>query len=182
MHQGISWELFVPLFCGLLFFGFYLLCYFSKKFDHRTVIFIHLQSCCYYFFTLLKVFHTRVNQWFLTGSDNKSLQISRILLSILAVLNIAVVWMVSTRPLISMPSSTSTKRLLIVLGEALTIGITVICIFRNIFQFSSKVLVLLFFFVFFLFYSVLGRDSRSHNSATLFFFFFCFWFFLLFLG
>ena len=39
-------------------------------------------------------------------SDSKSPQVSRTLLSILAVLNNAVVWMVSTRPLISKSSIT----------------------------------------------------------------------------
>ena len=38
-------------------------------------------------------------------SDSKSPQVSRILLSIMAVLNNAVVWMVSTRPLTSKSSS-----------------------------------------------------------------------------
>ena len=38
-------------------------------------------------------------------SDNKSPQVSRTLLSILAVLNDVVVWMVSTRPPISKSSS-----------------------------------------------------------------------------
>ena len=57
----------------------------------------------YYICLLLVLFH-----WGL--SDSKSPQVSRTLLSILAVLNNVVVWMVSTRPPTSMSSSYCFKR------------------------------------------------------------------------
>ena len=54
----------------------------------------------FFFYLLIRVFHISVNWSFFTGvlSDSKSPQVSRTLLSILAVLNNLVVWMVSTRP------------------------------------------------------------------------------------
>ena len=55
-----------------------------------------------------------------TLSDNKYPQISRTLLSILADLNNAVVWMVSTRPLISKSSSPCINPLVIVLSASIT--------------------------------------------------------------
>ena len=58
-------------------------------------------------------------------SDSKSPQVSRTLLSILANLNIAVVWMVSTRPHISKSSGPFTKHLNIVPSAPITTGITI---------------------------------------------------------
>ena len=60
----------------------------------------------------------------LSLSDNKSHQVSRIL-NILADINNAVVWMVSTRPLISKSSSPCTDPLVTVPRAPITIGITV---------------------------------------------------------
>ena len=63
-----------------------------------------------YYFTDLRVFHTSISRWFSTGvwvtaSLLKSPQVSRTLLSILADLNNAVIWIVSTPLLISMSTS-----------------------------------------------------------------------------
>ena len=58
-------------------------------------------------------------------SDSKSPQVSRTLLSILAVLNNAVVWMVSTRPPTSKSSSPFSNPLVIVPNAPITIGIIV---------------------------------------------------------
>ena len=58
-------------------------------------------------------------------SESKSLQVSRTLLSILADLNNAVGWMVSTCQLISNFSSLLSNPLWIVLTSPITIGITV---------------------------------------------------------
>ena len=57
--------------------------------------------------------------------DSKSPQVSRILLSILAVLNNAVVWIVSSRPPTSKSSSPFNNPLVTVLKAPLTIGIIV---------------------------------------------------------
>ena len=63
--------------------------------------------------------------------DSKSLQVSRPLLSILADLSNAVVWMVSTRPLIFKSSSPCTNPLITVLSESFRIGITVTFMFHS---------------------------------------------------
>ena len=59
----------------------------------------------------MKVFHNSVSRWFFhwSLSDSKSLQVSRTFLSILVELNKAVVWIVSTCPLILKSSSSFTN-------------------------------------------------------------------------
>ena len=79
-------------------------------------------------------------------SDSKSPQVSRTLLSILAVLNNAVVWMVSTRPPISKSSSPFSNPLVTVANAPITIGIiiittTTIILFVN---FSRQLLLVIF--------------------------------------
>ena len=71
-------------------------------------------------------------------SDSKSPQVSRTLLSILADLNNAVVWMVSTRPLISKFSRPSTHALVIVPRAPITIGITVNFMFQSFSSFIAR--------------------------------------------
>ena len=103
-----------------------------------------------------------VSHWSL--SDNKSPQVSRTLLSILADLNNAVVWMVSTRPVISKSSSLCTNPLVNVTRAPITIGIIATFMFHSFFNSLAKVKVLISFFTFFQFYSVVRRDCRVHNS------------------
>ena len=67
-------------------------------------------------------------------SDNKSPQVSRTLLSILAVLNNAVVWIVSTRPPTYKSSSPFCNPLVTVPNAPITIGIIVICMFHSFFN------------------------------------------------
>ena len=62
--------------------------------------------------------------------DSKSLQVSRTILSILADLNNVVVWMVSTRPVISKSSSRCIDPLTSIPRASVTIGINVTYIFR----------------------------------------------------
>ena len=69
-------------------------------------------------------------------SDSKSPQVSWILLNILADLNNAVFWMVSTCPPIYMSSSPSTSLLVIVLSAPITISITISFMLQSFF-FSS---------------------------------------------
>ena len=116
-----------------------------------------------------------VSHWGLT--DSKSPKVSWTLLSILADLNKAVVWMVSIPPIISKISSPYTISLLTVSRVPITIGINITFMFQSFFQFSSKVQVLIFHFAFFQFYSVVSRDSKVHNSASSLFF--CCWLFLV---
>ena len=67
-------------------------------------------------------------------SDKKSPHLCRILLVILADINNAVVWMVSTRPLISMASSTCTNSLMSVPRAPIITGIAVTFIFHIFFS------------------------------------------------
>ena len=67
-------------------------------------------------------------------SDSKSSQVSRTLLSILADLNNAVVWMVSTYSLISKSSSPCTNTLVNVPSVPITIDITVTFMFHSFFS------------------------------------------------
>ena len=66
-------------------------------------------------------------------SDSKSPQVSRTLLRILAILNNAVVWMVSTRPPSSKSSSPFSNPLVTVLNAPIIIGIIVTCMFHSFF-------------------------------------------------
>ena len=125
-----------------------------------------------------------VSHWGL--SYNKSSQVSRSLLSILADLNNAVVVMVSTRPLISKTAIPCTNPLVTVPRPPITVGITVTFMFHSLFSSleRSRYLSLFFFFFFFFFaflqfYPVVTRNGKVHNSTVLFFVFFVL-FFLLF--
>ena len=104
--------------------------------------------------------------------DRKSPQISRTLLSILAVLNNTVVWMVSTRPPTSKSSSPFSIPFVTVPNAAITIGIIVTCMFHSFFSCPSKVEVLILLFTFLQFYSVDSRDSKVDYFAISLLFFF----------
>ena len=82
----------------------------------------------------------------------KSPKVSRTLLSILINLNNAVVWMVSTYPLISKSSSSFTNPLGIVLSAPTTI------------------LILISLFIFFYFHSAVCRGGKVHYSGGCLFF------------
>ena len=100
--------------------------------DSKSLLLSLLLLLLFYY---LRVFHISV-------SDNKFPQVSRTLLSILVELNNAVVWIVSTYPLILKPSCPFTNPLVTVPRAPITIGITVIFMFYGFFQFPSKVQVL----------------------------------------
>ena len=138
-----------------------------------NLLYIELNiSSCLILFILFRVFtplSTMVSRWSL--SDIKSPQVSSNLLSILANLNNAVVWIVSNRPNISKSSSPCTHSLMSVPRARITIGITDCLMFYKIFHFPSKVEVLIFLFAFFQFYAAfsslfywLGCVHRSPNS------------------
>ena len=114
-------------------------------------------------------------------SNSKSPQVSRILLSILAVLNNVVVWMVSTRSLISKSSSPFNNHLVTVPKASITIGIIVTFMFHSFFNSLAKSRYLSFFSLSNFIYSVVGRDSKVHNFASSLYFFFSFFFFSFFL-
>ena len=71
-------------------------------------------------------------------SCSKYPQVSRTLLSILAVLNNAVVWIVSTRPPTSKSSSPFNNPLFTVPKASIRIGIIVIFMFHSFFFFNSR--------------------------------------------
>ena len=92
----------------------------------KVYIFVH-QRCCL-------SLHTTVFFFYWSLRDSKSSQVSRTLFNILANFNNAVVWIVSTCPLISKPSNSFTNLLGVVLSALITTSITVmfdIIISRN---------------------------------------------------
>ena len=78
-------------------------------------------------------------------SDSKSPQVTRIFLSILAVHNNAVVWMVSTRPPTSKSSSPFSNPFVTVPNAPITIGIIVTCMFHSYFHSLARPRYLSFF-------------------------------------
>ena len=71
-------------------------------------------------------------------SDSKSPRVSWILLNILADLNNAVVWTVSTRPVISKSSSSCINHFVTVPRAPITIGNIVIFIFHSFFNYLAS--------------------------------------------
>ena len=113
-------------------------------------------------------------------SDNKSPQVSRTLLSILADLNNAVVWIVSACLVISKSSSLYTNPSVSVPRAPVTIDIIVTFKFRSFFfQFHSHVKLLIPLFALFQFYPWIRWDSKVHNFLFFLYFFFFFFFFLI---
>ena len=108
-------------------------------------------------------------EWYL--SDSKSPQVTWTLLSILSVLNNAVVWMVPTRPPTSKSSIPFSNPLVTVPNAPITIGIIVIWMFHRFFNSLARSWYLSFFSHSFSFYSVVSRDSKSRQFCK--FSFFC---------
>ena len=106
--------------------------------------------------------------------DCKSPRVSGTLLSILAVLNNVVVWMVSTRPPTSNSSSPFSNTLVTVPNAPITIGTIVTFIFHRFLFFFNSLARSRYFprFAFFQVYSVVSRDSKVDNFANSIFFFF----------
>ena len=101
-------------------------------------------------------------------SDSKSPQDSRTLLSILAVLNNAVVWMVSTRPPTSKSSSPFSNPLVTVPKAPITIGIIVTCMFQSFFNSRARSRYLSFHILSVLFYGQPGQQSRQFCNFSFF--------------
>ena len=122
-------------------------------------------------------------------SDSKSLQVTRTRLNILAELNIAVVWMVSTGLLISKSFSPFTQPLQIVSNAPLILVLPshsrfIICflfcfgVFFFVFLFfSSEVCVLISLFSFFYFYSEVCRDDEFHYSVGSLYYYYHYYYF-----
>ena len=108
------------------------------------------------------VFHWRL-------SDSKSPQVSKTLLSILAVFNNAVVWIVSTRPPTSKSSWPFNNTLVTVPKAPITIGIIVTFMFHSFFNSLARSMYLsLFSHSFSLFCGQLGQQSRQFCKFSLF--------------
>ena len=105
-------------------------------------------------------------------SDSKSLQISRTLLSIRAVLNNAVVWMVSTHLPTSKSSSPFNNPLVTVPKAPITIGIIVTCMFHSFCNSLARSRYLFFFSHSF---SFILWSSGTAKSTMLQVLFFCCW-------
>ena len=108
-----------------------------------------------------------VSHWIL--SDSKSPQVSRTLLSILAVLNDAVLWMVSTRPPTSKSSCPYNNSLVTVPKAPITIGIIVTFKFLSLFISLARSRYLSFFSLSFSFIcDQLGQQSRQFCKISFF--------------
>ena len=103
-----------------------------------------------------------VSHWSL--SDSKSPQVSRTLLSILAILNNVVVWMVSPRPPTSKSSSPFNNPLVTVPKAPFIIGIIVTFMFHNFFDYFVRSRYLSFFSLSF---SFILRSAGTVKSTIL---------------
>ena len=117
-------------------------------------------------------------------SDSKSPQVSRTLLSILAVLNNAVVWMVSTRPPTSKSSSPFSNPFVTVPNAPITIGIIVTSMFRSFFNSLARSRYLSFFSHSFSFILWSAGTTKSTMLKVLFFFvdyyYYCYYYLIFF--
>ena len=102
-------------------------------------------------------------------SDSKSPQVSRTLLSILAVLKNAVVWMVSTRPPTSKSFSPFSNPLVTVPNAPITIGTIVPCMFHSFFNSLARSTYLSFFSYSFSFILWSAGTAKSTILQVLFF-------------
>ena len=109
------------------------------------------------------VFHWSLN-------DSMSPQVSRTLLSILAVLNNVIVWMASTRPPTSKSSSPFDNPLVTVPKAPITIGTIVTLIFHSFFNSLARSRYLSFFSHSFSFILWSARTAKSTILQILFFF------------
>ena len=127
--------------------GYYYYYYYSLEFSHQCK---------------LMVFHWRL-------SDSKSPQISRILLSILAVFNNAVVWMVSTWLPTSKSSRPFNNPLVTVPKTPITIGIIVTFMFHS---FSNSLARSMYLSLFLHSFSFILWSAGTAKSTILLIFFF----------
>ena len=110
-------------------------------------------------------------QWSL--SDSKSPKVSRTLLSILAVLNNAVIWMVSTRPPTSKSSSPFNNPLATVPKAPITVGIIVTFMFHSFLFNSLARSTYLFFFSHSFTFILWSAGTAKSTILQVLFFFFC---------
>ena len=128
----------------------------------------------YYYYSIIRVFSHQhkpmVFHWSLR--DSKSPQVFRTLLSILAVLNNAVGWMVSSRPPTSKSSNPFSNPLVTVPNAPITIGIIVTCMFHSFFNSPASSRYLSFFSHSFCFILLSAGTAKLTIFQVLFFFFY----------
>ena len=107
------------------------------------------------------VFHWSLN-------DSNSPQVSRILLTILAVLNNVVIWMVSTRPPTSKSSSPFSNPLVTVPKATITTGIIVTSMFHSFFNSLGRGIYPYFHIFSALFCGQPGQQSRLFCKFSFF--------------
>ena len=120
----------------------------------------------------LRGFHISVSWWFFTGglSDSKSPQVSRTLLSILAVLHNAIIWIVSTHLPTSKSSRPSNNHFVTVPRAPITIGTIVTFMFHSFFNSLARSRYLSFFSHSFSFILWSAGTAKSTILQILFFF------------
>ena len=149
MHNS-QWINFPTQSClvSCFFFTIYIIVIYSLEFSHQRK---------------LMVFHWRL-------SDSKFPQVSRTLLSILAVFNNAVVWMVSTRSPTSKSSRPFNNHLVTVPKAPITIGIIVTFMFHSFFNSLARSRYLSLFSHSFSFILWSAGTAKSTILQILFFF------------
>ena len=143
---------------------------------------IILEYTQFYLFLLLESFSHRhllmVFQWSL--SDTKSHQVSRTLLSILADLCNAVVWIVSTHPVISESFCPFTNPLVTVPRAPFKIGTTVTFMFHSLFVFFNSLAISRYLYFFSLSFNfTLWSAGKAKSTILQVLFFFLFFFFII---
>ena len=138
-----------------------------------VIFFCHIENLLLRLFYLFKsLSHQCQLMVFLQSlKDTSLLKPPGLFFSILADLNNSIVWIVSTRPLISKSPSPCTNPLLTVLRAPITVGVTVSFMYHSFFQLSNKVQVLIFLFACFQFYT--GQSGQQSPQFGKFSFFLC---------
>ena len=137
------------------------------------LLYIYIYIYIYALLFLIRVFHISVCcvvfRWIL--SDSKSPQFSRALLSILAVLNNVVVWMVFIRLPTSKSSSPFSNSLVTIPNVPITIGIIVTLMFHRFLNSLARSRYLTFFSLSFNF--IMWSDGTAKSTIFHILFFLC---------
>ena len=139
------------------------------------MLLIHLYY--YYYFTSFQVFLTSASRWFLTGVWVTASLLKSPGLSVLAVVNNAVVWIVFTLPPTSKSSSPFNNPLVTVPKAPITIGIIITFMFHHFFNSLARSRYLSFFSHSFSF--ILWSVGTAKPTILQIFSFFFFFFFLI---
>ena len=140
---------------------------FKTRIHVRRHYYYYYYYCYYHYYYLHLESFSHQHHWSL--SDNKSSQVFRTLLSILAVLNNVVIWMVSTRPFISKSSSPFNNPLVTVPKAPITIALIVTFMFHIFFNSLAKSRYLFFFSLSFSFILWTAGKAKSTILQILFF-------------